>query len=98
MIRTLSPAAVVLDIRLPGLDGWEVLSRVRADDATRAVPVIVVSILDEKQRGMSLGAADYLIKPVARDALVSAMRRVGALPGAPSRDGERRSVPSPGVV
>jgi signal transduction histidine kinase/ActR/RegA family two-component response regulator len=92
LIRTLTPAAVVLDIRLPGLDGWEILDRVRADDATRAVPVVIVSILDEKHRGMSLGAADYLIKPVARDALVGALRRIGAVPA------ERESTGSRGAV
>lgn len=80
LIRALAPAAVVLDIRLPGLDGWEVLRRVRADADTRAVPVVIVSILDEKNRGLGMGAADYLIKPVARDALVRALRRVGAVP------------------
>jgi len=80
LIRALAPAAVVLDIRLPGLDGWEVLRRVRADEDTRAVPVVVVSILDEKHRGLGMGAAEYLIKPVARDALVGALRRVGAVP------------------
>ena len=92
LIRTLTPAAVVLDIRLPGLDGWEILDRVRADDATRAVPVVIVSILDEKPRGMSLGATDYLIKPVARDALVGALRRVGAVPA------QRESTPSRGAA
>jgi signal transduction histidine kinase/ActR/RegA family two-component response regulator len=93
LIRALSPAAVVLDIRLPGLDGWEVLSRVRAEEATRAVPVIVVSILDEKHRGMALGAAEYLIKPVARDALIGALRRVGAVPSLPPPgNGDRAAV------
>jgi len=83
LIRSLSPAAVVLDIRLPGLDGWEVLTRVRAHESTRSVPVVVVSILDEKHRGMAMGADDYLIKPVARDELIGALRRVGAVPSAP---------------
>ncbi len=92
LISALAPVAVVLDIRLPGLDGWEVLTRVRADEATRGVPVIVVSILDEKHRGMAMGAADYLVKPVARDALVAALRRVGALPGLPPGDGEPATV------
>jgi CheY-like chemotaxis protein len=79
LIRTLNPAAVVLDIRLPALDGWEVLARLRADIATREVPVVIVSILDEKHRGLALGAVDYLVKPVARDDLVGALRRVGAV-------------------
>jgi CheY-like chemotaxis protein len=79
LIRALGPAAVVLDIRMPGLDGWQVLTRVRDDEATRSVPVIIVSILDEKSRGLTLGAADYLVKPVGREELVGALRRVGAV-------------------
>jgi signal transduction histidine kinase/ActR/RegA family two-component response regulator len=87
-VRQLIPAAVVLDIRLPGLDGWEVLRQIRADQATRELPVIVVSILDEKARGLALGADAYLIKPVARDDLVRALREVGALPGADASPGD----------
>jgi len=83
LARALTPAAVVLDIRLPGVDGWEVLSRLRSDDATRDIPVIIVSILDEKHRGLALGASEYLNKPVGREALVGALRRVGAVPAAP---------------
>ena len=79
LIRALTPSAVVLDIRLPGVDGWEVLHRLREDDATAAIPVIIASILDEKSRGLALGAAEYLIKPVAREALIGALGRVGAV-------------------
>ena len=81
-IRRHIPAAVLLDIRLPRTDGWEVLRRVRTDPATAAVPVIVVSIVDERARGLAMGASAYLVKPVHRDALVGALREVGALTGA----------------
>jgi len=81
-IRRHVPAAVLLDIRLPRTDGWEVLRRVRADAATAGVPVIVVSIVDERARGLALGASAYLVKPVHREALVDALRDVGALAGA----------------
>ncbi|MFB7891445.1 GAF domain-containing protein [Microbacterium sp. NPDC056044] len=81
-IRRHAPAAVLLDIRLPRTDGWEVLRRVRTDAATAAVPVIVVSIVDERARGLAMGASAYLVKPVHRDALVGALRGVGALAGA----------------
>jgi signal transduction histidine kinase/ActR/RegA family two-component response regulator len=83
-IHRLQPAAVVLDIRLPGIDGWAVLEQLRADPSTKEVPVIIVSILDEKSRGLAAGAAQYLIKPVARDDLLDALRRVRALPSEPS--------------
>lgn len=75
--RTAAPAAVVLDIRLPRMDGWEVLARLKADPATRSIPVVVASIIDERQRGLQLGAAAYLLKPVRRDDLLDALRGHG---------------------
>jgi signal transduction histidine kinase/ActR/RegA family two-component response regulator len=80
-IRRLQPVAALLDIRLPGIDGWQVLEELRADPELRDLPVIIISILDEKSRGLAAGAADYLIKPVARDDLLDALRRVHVLPG-----------------
>ncbi|KQS97024.1 hybrid sensor histidine kinase/response regulator [Cellulomonas sp. Leaf395] len=79
-VRSTRPAAVVLDIRLPGMDGWEVLEHLKADATTRDIPVVVASILDERARGLAMGASAYLVKPVGRDELVSALRRTGALP------------------
>jgi signal transduction histidine kinase/ActR/RegA family two-component response regulator len=79
-IRRLQPVAALLDIRLPVIDGWEVLDKLQADPETRELPVIIVSILDEKSRGLAAGAAEYLTKPVARDDLLDALRRVRVLP------------------
>jgi signal transduction histidine kinase/DNA-binding response OmpR family regulator len=79
-VRTRRPAAVVLDIRLPHLDGWDVLAALKADPATATVPVVVVSMVDERGKGFALGAAEYLIKPVNRDDVLSALDRVGAFP------------------
>src|SRR4029453_7060116 len=69
-IRRLVPAAVILDILLPKLDGWAFITQVKADPVTRAVPVIIVSIIDQKGKGFALGAADYLIKPVQKEELL----------------------------
>ncbi|WP_310527638.1 ATP-binding protein [Nocardioides sp.] len=80
LARRTAPSAVVLDILLPGLDGWQVLSRLRQDPATAGIPVIVASVVDDRARGAELGAAAYLVKPLAREELVTALRRVGALP------------------
>ena len=80
-IRRLQPVAALLDIRLPGIDGWEVLEALQADPETEEVPVIIVSILDEKSRGLAAGAAEYLVKPVGRDDLLDALRRLHVLPG-----------------
>ena len=72
-VRRDRPAAVVLDIGLPGLAGWEVLSRIKADPATAATAVVVASVLDDRKRGLSLGASDYLVKPVSRDDLLAVL-------------------------
>jgi signal transduction histidine kinase/CheY-like chemotaxis protein len=79
-VRRLSPAGVVLDILLPGIDGWEVLAQLKADPATAAIPVIVVSMLDDRGRGFALGAAEYLVKPVGKDQLLAALYRAAAMP------------------
>ncbi|MBA3331606.1 MAG: response regulator [Actinobacteria bacterium] len=85
MARRLSPAAISLDITLPRLDGWEFLARANADPALAEIPVIIVSMLDERGTGFALGAAGYLVKPVSRDDLLTALRRV--LPGPDGPDG-----------
>ena len=76
-VRRTRPSAVLLDIRLPGIDGWAVLKALKADPATADIPVIVVSIVDERSRGVELGAAAYLVKPVRREELLSALGAVG---------------------
>lgn len=79
-VRELSPAAVILDIRLPGMDGWDVLGAIKGDPHTASTPVVVVSVIHERGRGFALGASDYLVKPVARDDLLAALRRLVPLP------------------
>jgi len=79
-IHRLRPAAVVLDLRLPGTDGWTVLETLKATPTTREIPVIIVSILDEAARGLAAGAAEYLTKPVSRDDLTAALRKLQVLP------------------
>jgi len=74
--RELRPFAITLDILMPGTDGWEVLHQLKADPATRDIPVVVLSIVDNKDLGYHLGASDYLIKPVDRDAILSALARI----------------------
>jgi CheY-like chemotaxis protein len=69
---------VLLDIRLPGIDGWEVLLVLKSDPATATVPVVIVSIVDEEGRGAELGASAYLVKPVGREDLLATLSEVGA--------------------
>ena len=71
------PLAIVLDIRLPGVDGWEVLRRLKSDSRTKEIPVLVVSVVDERPRGLSLGAIDYLVKPISRDEILSSLAAAG---------------------
>jgi len=80
-VRKVLPVAVVLDIKLPRLDGWQVLAELKTDPATAAIPVVIASVVDDRSRGLALGADEYLLKPVRRDHLVDALRSVGALPG-----------------
>ncbi len=75
-VRRVHPAVVLLDIRLPGIDGWSVLETIKAEPETRDIPVIVVSIVDERARGAALGAGAYLVKPVRRDDLLAALATV----------------------
>ena len=63
------PDIVILDIQLPGLFGWEVMERLKANPNTRQIPIMIVSIVDERQRALSLGASEYLVKPFNRNQL-----------------------------
>jgi CheY-like chemotaxis protein len=82
--RRLQPLAITLDINLPKLDGWDFLARAKADPALAEIPVIIVSMLDERGKGFALGAAEYLVKPVKREDLLATLRRFTAtLPGLP---------------
>jgi signal transduction histidine kinase/DNA-binding response OmpR family regulator len=75
MARELKPAAITLDILLPEIDGWGVLTRLKEDEATRNIPVVVVSVVDKPALGRALGAIDYFVKPVDGKALLSRLER-----------------------
>jgi signal transduction histidine kinase/CheY-like chemotaxis protein len=76
LVRAQDPVAVVLDIHLPGMDGWEVLTALKSDPATADVPVVVVSVEPERGRGFALGATEYLVKPVSGEHLLAAVTRL----------------------
>ncbi|HYM96350.1 MAG TPA: response regulator, partial [Candidatus Sulfotelmatobacter sp.] len=73
--RRRKPAAITLDILLPDLDGWEVLTRLKRDEATSEIPVVVVSVVDNPELGCALGALDYFVKPVPAKELMSRLSR-----------------------
>jgi len=76
MARRLRPSAITLDIMMPGMDGWTVLSAMKADDTLADIPVIVMSIEDDHERGYALGASACVTKPVELDRLAALITRV----------------------
>jgi signal transduction histidine kinase/CheY-like chemotaxis protein len=74
LAREARPAAITLDVMMPDLDGWTVLAALKGDPELADIPVILVTILDEQTRGYSLGATDYLVKPVDRERLAGVLR------------------------
>jgi CheY-like chemotaxis protein len=75
LARDLDPAAITLDINMPDLDGWTVLAALKGNPELAHIPVVLVTIFDEKNRGFALGATDYLVKPVDRETLIRVLRR-----------------------
>jgi signal transduction histidine kinase/CheY-like chemotaxis protein len=80
--RDARPAAVTLDLVLPGMDGWEVLKRLKSDAATRELPVVIISMVENRDLGMALGADDYFVKPVDRERLLERLREITDRSGA----------------
>jgi len=69
--RELQPAAITLDIILPEVDGWEVMTQLKSDERTSTIPVVVVSVVDNPELGLALGAIDYFVKPVEAKELIA---------------------------
>ena len=69
MAREYQPTAVTLDLRLPDADGWTILDRLKHDPATRHIPVHIISVEENWQRGLRLGAIDFLVKPATKESL-----------------------------
>ena len=76
LARELNPAAITLDITMPDLDGWTVLAAIKGDPALSEIPVVLLTIIDEKNRGFALGASEYLVKPVDREQLIRILRQL----------------------
>jgi PAS domain S-box-containing protein len=75
LARELRPALITLDVMMPGVDGWAVLKRIKTDPELSEIPVVMISILDNRNLGYALGAADYLLKPVDRERLSKLLAR-----------------------
>ena len=81
LARKKKPDLITLEVVMPGIDGWTVLKNLKADPQLSGIPVVMVSISDDRDRGLAMGAADYLVKPVDRDRLagILAAYRTGAV-------------------
>jgi signal transduction histidine kinase/CheY-like chemotaxis protein len=91
LARDLRPNAIILDVWMPELDGWQVLGVLKKNPQLARCPVIMLTVDDDVERGRALGAADHLMKPVEREALLRALERVG-LP-ASTAEGARHARP-----
>ena len=74
----LHPDVITLDLLMPGKSGWQTLDELKKIPATAAIPVIIVSVVEERKKGLSVGATDYLVKPVSKERLLETIRRATA--------------------
>ena len=84
----LQPDVITLDLLMPGKSGWQTLDELKKIPATASIPVIIVSVVEERKKGLSVGATDYLVKPVSKERLLETIRRATAASG--RRLSERR--------
>lgn len=75
-VKEVGPTAILLDVLMPDRDGWSVIRDLKEDPDTAAIPVIICSIVSDKKRGFSLGAVDYMTKPITENDLLRALDRL----------------------
>jgi len=75
-ILELKPHAVTLDIMMPNIDGWTLLTALKTDPETRHIPVVICSIIEQTDKGFTLGASDYLVKPILEEDIVNAIHKI----------------------
>lgn len=73
--KGLRPTGILLDVLMPGMNGWDVLAKLKEDHTTEDIPVIMHTILDEAKKGISLGATDYILKPAQPDQMLRTIRK-----------------------
>ena len=75
LARELHPQAITLDVLMPGMDGWTVLAKLKADRQLSDIPVIIITILERSETGFALGASNYMTKPIDSNRLLSVLHR-----------------------
>jgi signal transduction histidine kinase/CheY-like chemotaxis protein len=80
LAKQLHPMAIILDVMMPGMDGWAVLSTLKSKPDVSDIPVVMLTIVDDKNLGYTLGASDYMIKPVDRDRLTEILAKFRDMP------------------
>jgi PAS domain S-box-containing protein len=87
LAEQLRPVAITLDVMMPEMDGWSVLSALKSNVALRNIPVVMVTMLDDPQRGFTLGAADFMTKPLNRQHLSQILKKYTCPPTVPGSHG-----------
>jgi CheY-like chemotaxis protein len=77
LAREIRPGAILLDLMMPGMDGWELLQRLRTTPDTADLPVVICSVINDPELAYSLGASYFLAKPITREALMVALAQIG---------------------
>jgi PAS domain S-box-containing protein len=75
LARRLQPDVIILDVLMPVMDGWAVLKALKQDPTLSDIPVIILTIMDDNRMGFTLGASEYLTKPIDRDLLIAVLRK-----------------------
>jgi hypothetical protein len=84
MARALRPSIIVLDVMMPTMDGWSVLTRLKGDPELSAIPVVMLTMVNNREMGFSLGVDDYMLKPIDRSDFVSTLRKYCACDESPT--------------
>jgi len=99
-VLAIQPDVILLDLALPHGSGWDVLAQLKTEPHTRAIPVVIVSVIDEPAQGLAQGAAAYLAKPISREQLQTALRQ--AIPRqqwpSPAAAGPQTAAPDSGPL
>ena len=91
LVQELHPCAILLDVMMPGLNGWQLLNQLKGNPATASIPVMMITVLTEPTTGYVLGADAYLIKPFKTTVLLNTLRNLLASQKGQSQAGEREA-------